>query len=384
MLQEERRRVTGNLPRWNEVEGTIGYSFEAPKRVKAGFVGCGGHSYRNIYPTFRYAPVDLVAVADVLGDRAEAYAKEFGAKRSYTDYHEMLDKEDLDCIFVVTNYDEQGRPRFARIAIDAMNAGVNAWVEKPPAASLAEVEEMMETEQATGKFVQVGYKKMFVPAYEKAKEITERPEFGGVTQLTIRYPQAFPPLETRYDLAHTPLAVGVLDHVTHPFAIMQLLGGDPDTLVYHFEERTGGIVALFTMKNGAVTTLHSTGGHASRAPLERVEVVGQGAEIFVDNTIRLTYYRPADRHYYGRVGSFYAQDQGAALYWEPEFSLGVLYNDNAFLLGYVNEVRAFCDSVLTNTRPTRAGIRDTWIQVHLYEAFRNPAGKLVELQSPPM
>lgn len=384
MLQEDRRRRLGNLPAWHEVEGTIDYSFEAPRRLRVGFVGCGGHSYRNIYPTFRYAPVNLVAVADVLEDRAKAYQKEFGAERVYTDHREMLNKEDLDCIFVVTNYDELGRPRFAQIAIDAMNAGVHAWIEKPPAASLAEVEAMIETSQATGRFVQVGYKKMFVPSYEKAKEITERPEFGGVTQLLIRYPQAFPPPATRYDLANTPLAVSVLDHVCHPLAILQLLGGDAAEMTYAFEERSGGIMAMFQMRNGAIATWHSTGSRATRAPLERVEIVGQRAEIFIDNTVRLTYYPPAPAHYYGRVGTFFAQDEGAALHWEPEFSLGVLYNDKLFFLGYVPEVRAFCESVLTNTPPTRAGLRDTWMQVQIYEAFNRPAGERIELLAPPI
>jgi predicted dehydrogenase len=243
---------------------------------------------------------------------------------------------------------------------------------------------MMATSRETGRFVQVGYKKMFVPAYEKAKEITERPEFGGVTQLLIRYPQAFPPPETRYDLANTPLAVSMLDHVCHPLAILQLLGGDAATMSYLFEPRTGGVIATFTMRNGAIAAWHSTGGHASRAPLERVEIVGQRAEIHVDNTVRLTYYRPAPAHYYGRVGSFVADDEGAALHWEPEFSLGVLYNDNAFFLGYVPEVRAFCQSVLTNTPPAKAGLRDTWLQVQIYEAFRHPAGQVIELQEPPV
>ena len=106
-----------------ETEGVIDYRFEAERTVRAGFIGCGGPSYRNVYPTFRYAPVDLVAVADVAEARATAYAREFGAQRAYRDYYEMLAKEDLDCVFVVTNYDDRGRPRFPAIAIDTMRAG---------------------------------------------------------------------------------------------------------------------------------------------------------------------------------------------------------------------------------------------------------------------
>lgn len=243
---------------------------------------------------------------------------------------------------------------------------------------------MIDTSQKTGKFTQVGYKKMFVPSYEKAKEIIDRPEFGGLTQLSIRYPQAFPPPATRYDLANTPLAVSVLDHVCHPLAILQLLGGDAAEMTYYFEERSGGVVAVFQMRNGALATWHSTGSRAGRSPLERVEIVGKGAEIFVDNTIRLTYYPPTPNHYYGRVGDFYSEDGGGAIFWEPECSLGVLYNDKLFFLGYAPEVRAFCQSILTNTPPEKAGLRDTWMQVQIYEAFNRPAGERIELLAPPI
>ena len=39
----------------------IRYNFEYDQRIRAGFVGCGGHAWRNVFPTFQYAPVELVA-----------------------------------------------------------------------------------------------------------------------------------------------------------------------------------------------------------------------------------------------------------------------------------------------------------------------------------
>ncbi|MGH2530688.1 MAG: Gfo/Idh/MocA family protein [Thermomicrobiales bacterium] len=362
----------------------IEYRFEAERVVRAGFVGCGGHSYRNVYPTFRYAPVDLVAVADVVEERAVAYAREFGARRAYGDYREMLDKEELDCVFVVTNYDERGRPRFPGIAMDAMRAGCHAWIEKPPAADLAEVEAMMAVERETGRFVQVGYKKMFTPTIEKAREISRRPEFGGVSQMTVRYPQRFPPMETRFDLAHNPTAVGLLDHIFHPLSVIQFLGGDATSLTYQWDERAGGVFALLGLRDGGVACLHAVGGPGCNAPLERVEVVGQGAHLVIENGIKLTYYRPGTPLPYGRAASFVVPDDEAPLHWEPEFSLGVLSNDNAFLLGYVPEVRAFCQRVLEHTPPERASLRDTWMMMQIYEAFREPAGRTMELRPAPV
>ena len=50
---------------------------------------------------------------------------------------------------------------------------------------------MLDAERETGKFVQVGYKKMFFPAIAKAKEIISRTEeFGEPAHIFVRYPQA--------------------------------------------------------------------------------------------------------------------------------------------------------------------------------------------------
>src|SRR5687768_11060806 len=160
--------------------GRVTYSFEYPKRLRVGFIGCGTHSWRNVYPTFQYAPVDLVAVADPIQERAAAYAKQFGVPPTgvYQDHRDMLAHEQLDAVFAVTNYDERGHPRYPQIACDAMDAGASVWIEKPPAANVEEVRQMLEAERRTGKFVLVGYKKMFFPAIAKAKERSEERRVG--------------------------------------------------------------------------------------------------------------------------------------------------------------------------------------------------------------
>ena len=53
-------------------------------------MGCGSHSFRNLYPVMPFVPVKLAAVCDLDGARAEAFAAEFGAERAYTDHRRML------------------------------------------------------------------------------------------------------------------------------------------------------------------------------------------------------------------------------------------------------------------------------------------------------
>jgi predicted dehydrogenase len=360
--------------------GRVTYSFEYEKRLRVGFVGCGVHSWRNVYTTFQYAPVDLVAVADPVEERAAAYAKQFGAPKHYRDHRDMLSHEQLDAVFVVTNYDERGHPRYPVIATDAMDAGAHAWIEKPPAATVEEVQQMQEGERRSGKFVQVGYKKMFFPAIAKAKEIISRTEeFGEPAQIYVRYPQSLPPAGERQ--AENRRMVSFLDHFFHPGSIVHRLMGPVRRVSYVREPHNGGTFSTLTFTNGAVGVMHLVAGQSGTSPLERLEVIGRGANVVVENGVKLTYYRKGSRGEggYGRASSFIGPDEGAPIVWEPEFSLGQLYNKNIFTLGYAPEVIYFCERILAGERPAYANLDDTLALLRWYEAYRRPEGEVIEI-----
>ena len=70
---------------------------EDQPEIRAGFIGCGSHALRNIYPVFQYAPVNLIATCDLELPRAQAVAEKFGAKAAYADFREMLARETQNC-----------------------------------------------------------------------------------------------------------------------------------------------------------------------------------------------------------------------------------------------------------------------------------------------
>ncbi len=345
---------------------TVRYNFEYQQKLRAAFIGAGGHSFRNVYPTFQYAPIDLVAVCDFDGSRAAAFARQFGARASYTDHHEMLSREKPDVAFIVTSYDDEGRPQATRLALDALEAGCHVWMEKPTAASVADVQRLIDTSRRTGRFVMTGLKKTFFPSIVKAREIITSAEFGRIASLTIRYPQRIPPLDQRGDLNKVR---GLLDHIYHPASIIHELMGPVETLSYQWEPVSGGSVTTLKFVSGAIGTLHMPGGGSGTSPLERLEVVGEHANVVVDNGVKVTYYRPALRPAYGRSASYLVDNDVAPLFWEPEFSLGQLYNKNIFFLGYVQEVLHFCDSVLAGTPPSKGTLEQSLEIVKLFEAY---------------
>ena len=357
--------------------GAITYQFEYEERIPCAFIGAGGHSYRNIYPAFQYAPVDLRAVCDLDEARAREYARLFGAPRWYTDHREMLRREKPVAVFIVTSYTEDGRVQATDLALECLDVGAHVWMEKPTAASVAEVRELARASAAAGRFVMTGLKKIFTPAIVKTKQIIDAQEFGGVSSISVRYPQSLPPPERRHD----PRAMrGFLDHIYHPAAILHHLMGPMTRFGYEWEPVTGASTASLRFASGAVGTLHLAAGSAVTSPLERVEVVGRGANVVVDNGVRLTYYRPGARRDYGRAPSYVVADAHAPLAWEPEFSLGQLYNKNLFYLGYVPEILHFCESVRTGTPPWKGTLDDALAIMLLFEAYRTvPPGTVVDL-----
>jgi predicted dehydrogenase len=356
----------------NKKNRDIIYNYEYPKKLKTAFIGCGGHAYRNVYPTFQYAPVDLVAVCDLDAKRAGECAKVFGARSVYTNHHQMLEKEKPDVVFIVTNYDEQGNPRYPKLSIDCMRAGAHAWIEKPPAASSAEVLEMIRVSGETGRYVGVGLKKMFFPINQKLKEIISRPEFGRITSLTARYPQDLPPLENRGDAKKM---LGFLDHMVHPHSLLRSLGGNLKWIFANRNPVNGGTTVSLRFENGIVGNLHFSQGQSISSFFERVEVIGEGENVVVDNNLRLTHYRRAQEQAgYGRTGDYfnYFSDEQAPLRWEPEFSLGQLHNKAMFLLGYAPEIIHFTTRLLEGKGPELGTLDDALEMLRVFEAYKRP------------
>jgi predicted dehydrogenase len=129
-------------------------------KLKAGIIGCGGIANGKHMPSIRKAGrIELVAFCDLIPERAEKAAKEYGEEgaRVYTDYKELL-KEDLDAVYVCT-------PNRAHsfITVDALHAGKNVLCEKPMAINYKEALSMVEAAKETGKILTIGYQNRYRP-----------------------------------------------------------------------------------------------------------------------------------------------------------------------------------------------------------------------------
>ncbi len=365
------------------------YAHEYTSRARVGFIGCGDHAFRNLYPTLRYLPVELVAVCDREIGRAEIFRRSFGAERAYGDHRKMLESEALDAVLIVTGYDARGRVQHAELAVDCLERGVSAWVEKPPVNDLGDVARLRAAlARSGGATLGVGFKKAFTPATRKAAELMERPEFGALRTISLRYAQTIPSAQKMREDPPGRWKLAFLDHLGHPLSLLRRLAGP--TRALRFERAADGSgFATLQMQSGAVASLHFLASLHTRVLAERTELNGEGATILVENGTRVTYcanplapaVAPRSKGlHYGRDPDFTGGDADAQLVWEPEWSLGQLYNKGIFLLGYFEELREFFAAV-AERRPTAHGdLAAAEEGIRIFQAFARPPGELVLLE----
>ncbi|MGD2174765.1 MAG: Gfo/Idh/MocA family oxidoreductase [Candidatus Brocadiaceae bacterium] len=354
--------------------------------ARVGFIGCGSHAFRNLFPALQFVPLRLVATCDLDREKARVYAERFGAESHYGDFREMLDGEELDGVLICTGYGKDGRPTHARLAAECLRAGCHAWMEKPPAASCAEIEDVQEAERESGKFSMVGLKTMFFQANEKALELTRRAEFGTVNLITLRRPVNVPPtdeLSAYLDGENVGSALRFLDHICHVTSLLLLFAGMPETMYY---ERTPASAAVVTFRygSGTVATMALTEGASYEGGIEQSMIVGEGGHhVLVDNNIRVEYHRgparPEGQGYGSTPSHFTGPPEATTAVWHPEFSLGQLYSKALFTQGFYGEINEFARAVLEERRPAKSHSEHAWQVTRIFEAFAEGPGKVIRL-----
>jgi len=139
-----------------------------------------------------------------------------------------------------------------------------------------------------------------------------------------------------------------------------------------------GIVAA-TLRNGAVASFHFPRSKSGLSPLERLEVVGVGADITVENAAHLTYYRKGSPGPYGRTIDVFTPLADGPLTWQPELSLGQLYNDHNFIQGYGQALLHFTLAAMADKPVTIGTLEDALEVMKVHEALCQGPGPTVSL-----
>ncbi|HEX2338845.1 MAG TPA: Gfo/Idh/MocA family oxidoreductase [Vicinamibacterales bacterium] len=146
----------------------------AADRIQIATIGFGIQGINDTRAALRVPDVELVAVADVYDGRL-TLAKEMHGDQVFTtrDYREVLSRPDVDAVIIATPDHWH-----ARVAIDAMKAGKDVYVEKPMVQDPEDGLELIETERRTKRIVEVGSQRVSSIVYAKARDIFRAGSIG--------------------------------------------------------------------------------------------------------------------------------------------------------------------------------------------------------------
>ncbi len=148
------------------------------RKVRIAIVGCGGIANGKHMPSLKKVKeAEMVAFCDIIPERAEKAAKEFGAEgaRVYTDYKEMIDKEKPEVVHVCTPNREH-----APVTIYALEHDCHVMCEKPMAKTYADAKAMLDAYHKSGKKLTIGYQNRFNPESQFVKRACDNGELGDI------------------------------------------------------------------------------------------------------------------------------------------------------------------------------------------------------------
>ena len=195
------------------------------KTYRAALIGCGrmgatiddevrDHPHSYLWLPYSHAAsveacdrTDLVAVSDAFEEKAEAIRKRYHVPVYYTDYREMIKKEELDIVCIAT------RPAtHADMVVFAAEHGVKGiYCEKPLCCSMTEADRMVAAVKANGVKFNYGAQRRYTPLYHVARKLAQGGELGKVQAIIAQFG-----------------AGAALWTMTHAADLMLFLAGDPD------------------------------------------------------------------------------------------------------------------------------------------------------------
>jgi len=255
------------------------------KKVRWGLIGCGDISRKRVAPALRdIAECELVAVNRARAELAQQFAEEFGAKRWYADWRELIADDEVDAVYIAT-------PVYlhAEQTIAAAEAGKHVLCEKPMAMNVAECDRMIAACEANGVKLCVAYYRHFYPVIQRAKEIIASGEIGKPVIAQINAFERFNPQpgEARYWFVNREQSGGgpMMDFGCHRIEVlMNIFGPIRSTTsvvgnVLFDREVEDTAIATFAFEAGLRATLTVT--HAAFESQDTLDIFGSDGSIYI-------------------------------------------------------------------------------------------------------
>jgi predicted dehydrogenase len=251
--------------------------------LKWGLIGAGDIARRRVAPALRDSPAcDLVAISRAHADRAEAFAKDFGARRWHSRWQDLIADPEIESVYIATPVRLHAEQTLA-----AANAGKHVLCEKPMAMDADECDRMLAACRANGVKLGVAYYRHFYPAVARAKDIISSGAIGQAVVAQMNAFEWFDPqpdhprawLLNRAESGGGPMIdfgchrLEVLLHLFGP--VLQIAGTTANVAFDREVEDTAAVLLRF--ETGPVASLTVT--HAAHEPQDTLHIFGTRGSI---------------------------------------------------------------------------------------------------------
>ena len=255
------------------------------RKVNVGVIGAGRigtlHTEHLVY---RVPDANVIAVADILEERAQECAARFDILVAVRDYRVLLDKEDIEAIVICSSTDTH-----AQVIEDAAAMGKQIFCEKPIDFDLRRIDRTLAAVEGAGVKLQIGFNRRFDPNFRRVREMVAEGGVGvpHILRITSRDP-APPPIP------YIQVSGGIfMDMMIHDFDMSRYLVGSEVEEVFvaggvMIDPRIGeagdvdtAIVTL-TFASGTIGTIDNS-RQAVYGYDQRVEVFGSQGMVAAGN-----------------------------------------------------------------------------------------------------
>lgn len=149
------------------------------KKWKVALIGCGSIADGVYLPRAKDIPeIEIVAVCDIIPERARAYAEKFNIPAWFPNIDELLAKCDFEILMNTTSI-----PAHHEINMKAIRAGKHLYSQKPVGLTVEQVTEQIEAAKSMGVKYSASPIHMLRPDIRYAKQLIEQGCIGNVMKV---------------------------------------------------------------------------------------------------------------------------------------------------------------------------------------------------------
>ncbi|GHB85683.1 bi-domain-containing oxidoreductase [Persicitalea jodogahamensis] len=253
-------------------------SFAGRKGV-VGIIGAGNFTKMTMLPALKGADIKYIASANGLS--GTALAQKHGIAHSTTDYHKILQDDEVDLVIITTRHDQH-----TRLTLEALKAGKHVFVEKPLAIfqdELVEIEDFFRR-NTPALSLTVGFNRRFSPHAQKMKSLLGSAPMNIVTTMNAGHIPASSWVHDRTvgggrilgEACHFIDLITFLTGSLVTDVCMNAMGQSPD-------ETTDNASILLKYANGSTGVINYFSNGSKAYSKERVEVYSQERTLILDN-----------------------------------------------------------------------------------------------------